>query len=93
MTEPARPRGRPFDDNSELPLPFKSGKRWTWRRPDVENVRRVFEGRPTKPVKASASDELVTVAQLAKELRVSVRTVMRRIEKARATMAEASAGK
>jgi len=62
-------------------------KRWVWRRPDIENFRRVLEGRPLKTVKTSAADELVTISQLAKELRVSRRTVTRRIELARAAKA------
>jgi hypothetical protein len=60
-----------------------SGKRWVWRRPDIENFRRVLEGRPTKPVKTSADDELVTINQLAKELRVHPQTITRRVAEAR----------
>jgi len=80
----ARGRGRPFKDNRELPLPFKLGKRGVWRRPDIENFRRVLEDRPTKAVKTSPGDQVVTIAQLAKELRVSMSTITRRVGKARA---------
>jgi len=92
MADQPKPIGRPPRDYSALPLPDWDGEklRWVWPRSQLENVRRALAGEPTKPVKAAKNgDEPVSITQLAAELGVSRRHVVRRVDEARAAKAKA----